>query len=511
MKLATASEMRELDRQAIEGYGVPGIVLMENAGRGVVSEIIHAWGGVGGRRYVVFCGKGNNGGDGLVIARHLHNKGAKVNVRLFSAEMKGDARINLDIARKMGIDIKPVSRDLKSETALVKHADAVIDAVFGTGLASDLGKPYTAVIGMINASAKKVVAVDVPSGVDSDMGRIMGAAVHADLTVTFGLPKRGLYLYPGAQMAGLVRVVDISIPAEAVSKAPIKAGLLTAADVCGLVKPRPPDTHKGDYGHLLILAGSVGKTGAAVLAAKAASRAGAGLVTVGVPESLNDVFEEKLTEEMTVPLPETPGRTLSSKGLSGILELLKGKTALALGPGISTDPDTAKLVAGLLPKVRIPTLVDADGLNILAHDETPLTKARAPIALTPHPGEMGRLLGILAREVQADRPGAATALAKQFGVTVVLKGARTLIASPDGGFFINPTGNPGMATGGTGDVLTGIIGSLMAQGLGVPDAARLGVYVHGLAGDTAATVKGQAGLIAGDLIDAIPEVLKSLC
>jgi hydroxyethylthiazole kinase-like uncharacterized protein yjeF len=510
MKLATASEMRELDRQAIEGYGIPGVVLMENAGRGVVSEMIHAWGKVAGGRYVVFCGKGNNGGDGLVIARHLHNKGAKVSVRLFSSRMKGDALTNLEIARKMGIEIKPVSRDLKSETALVRHADAVIDAIFGTGLKSEIDKTYRAVIGMINAHAKRVVAVDIPSGVDSDMGGIMGAAIRADMTVTFGLPKRGLYLYPGAQMAGKVRVLDISIPAGAVSKAPIKAGLLTASDVSSLIKPRLPESHKGDYGHLLILAGSVGKTGAAVLAAKAASRAGAGLVTVGVPESLNDIFEEKLTEEMTVPLPETRGRSLSSKGMDRILELLKGKTALALGPGISTDPDTAMLVGNLLPKLRIPTLVDADGLNILAHDETPLTKAKAPIALTPHPGEMGRLLGILAREVQADRPGAATKLAGEFGVTVVLKGARTLIAYPDGDFFINPTGNPGMATGGTGDVLTGIIGSFMAQGLSVPDAARLGVYVHGRAGDEAATVKGEAGLIAGDIVDAIPEVLKSL-
>lgn len=510
MKLVTASEMRQLDRLAIEEYGIPGMVLMENAGRGLVSRMVHAWGPVAGRKYVVFCGKGNNGGDGLVIARHLYNMGAKVSVRLFSDEMKGDAGANLAVAGKMGLDIKGVSGSLRQERSAVAHADAVVDAIFGTGLASDVKKPYSRVIEMINACARRVVSVDMPSGVDSDKGRIMGVAVRADMTVTFGLPKRGLYLYPGAQMAGEVHVADIGIPRQALENAPVMAGLLTGKRVSGLVPRREQDSHKGTFGHLFVLAGSAGKTGAAVLAARAALRAGAGLVTVGVPESLNDVFEEKLTEAMTVPLPETRERTLAPEALGRVIEELEGKTALVAGPGISTSPGTAKLLSELLPRVDIPMLIDADGLNILAMDDEPLRKAKAPAVLTPHPGEMGRLLGILARDVQADRPSAACELAAAYRTPVVLKGARTLIAFPSGEFYINPTGNPGMATAGTGDVLSGVVGSFMAQGLSPEDATALGVYLHGMAGDLAAADKGHAGLIAGDIVDAIPGSFMSL-
>ncbi len=510
MKLATAAEMRELDRQAIKDYGIPGMVLMENAGRGVVSSLREKWGPVQGRRYLILCGKGNNGGDGLVIARHLHNMGANVSVRLFSEEMKGDAGANLKAVQKMGIDIKPVSKNLKVETSEAKHADAVIDAIFGTGLADEVLKPYRAVIDMVNASARRVVAVDIPSGVNSDNGRIMGASIRADLTVTFGLPKRGHYLYPGAQMAGEIRVVDISIPAEAVDRSPIQANLITESSLSGIIPPRKTDSNKGTFGHLFILAGSVGKTGAAVMAAQAASRSGVGLVTVGVPESLNNIFEEKLTEEMTIPLPESANRTLSVKALDKILENLNGKTALAIGPGISTDPDTIKLISELLPRVKIPTLIDADGLNILSLDDEPLRNMKAPVMLTPHPGEMGRLLGVLAREVQADRPAAAIELAGEYKAIVVLKGARTLVASPTGEFYINTTGNPGMATGGTGDVLTGVIGSFMAQGIEMMDAAKAGVYIHGLAGDLAALEKSQAGMVAGDITDFLPASFMAL-
>jgi len=509
MKLATALEMRELDRLTIKQYGVPGVVLMENAGRGLVDEVVRAWGPPAGLRCVIFCGKGNNGGDGLVIARRLNSLGAIVSVRLFSEEMKGDALVNLKAATKAGIDIKPVGRGLKSETSEVRHADFVVDAIFGTGLSEPVAGAYRVVIEMINSHAKRVVSVDMPSGVDSDNGRIMGLAVRAGMTVTLGLPKRGLYLYPGTQMAGEVRVVDIGIPANALAGVDIKAGLLTREGVRGLLPRRAADSHKGSNGHLFILAGSVGKTGAAVMAARAAMRSGVGLVTVGVPESLNDIFEEKLTEVMTVPLPETKDRSLAPEGLDRILEELGGKTALALGPGISTNSGTARLVAELLPRVSIPTLIDADGLNIIANDDGPLREMTASCVLTPHPGEMGRLLGVLAREVQADRPAAALDLAGQYKMPVVLKGARTLVASPDGSFHINPTGNPGMATAGTGDVLTGVIGSFMAQGLEALDAARAGVYVHGLAGDMAAGEKGEAGLIACDIIEALPRGIMS--
>ncbi len=507
MKLATAAEMRELDRRTIEEFGIPGIVLMENAGRAVVSALVHKWGTVNGRRCVIFCGKGNNGGDGLVVARRLHNMGAKVSVRLFSDNMKGDAGINLNTSRKMGIDIALVSTDLNEETALAVHADVVIDAIFGTGLSSEVGEPYAGVINMINSAAREVVSVDVPSGVNSDDGRVMGTAVHADMTVTFGLPKRGLYLYPGAQAAGRIKTAEIGIPQSVIDEAAIGANLLTASHVKGLLPGREPDSHKGTYGHLLIVAGSAGKTGAAVLAAHAALRSGAGLVTLAVPESLNDVFEEKLTEEMTVALPETDERSLSYAALDGLLNLLEGKTAVAIGPGISRNADTARLIREFLPKLNIPAVLDADALNILSEDETPLDSMSVPVVLTPHPGEAGRFLGVPAVKVQLDRPGSAISLAKAHNCTVVLKGARTLVASPDGTFYVNPTGNPGMATAGTGDVLTGVISSFLAQGLEARDAALLGAYAHGLAGDKASGAKGYAGLIAGDLIEALPAAI----
>ncbi len=507
MKLATVAEMRELDRRTIEEFGIPGIVLMENAGRAAASAIVHEWGPVKGRRYVIFCGKGNNGGDGLVIARRLHNMGANVSARLFSDNMKGDAGINLNASRKMGIDTTPVSPDLSEESALVAHADAVIDAIFGTGLSNEIGEPYARVINMINSRARRVASIDIPSGVNSDDGRIMGNAVHADMTVTFGLPKRGLYLYPGAQAAGRIKTVEIGIPKAAIDEAAIGANLLTASHVRGLLPKREPDSHKGTYGHLLIVAGSAGKTGAAVLAAHAALRSGTGLVTLAVPESLNDIFEEKLTEEMTVPLPETDERSLSYAALDGLLELLEGKTAVAIGPGISRNADTARLIRDLLPKLNIPAVLDADALNILSEDETPLDGMTVPVILTPHPGEAGRLIGVPAVDVQMDRPGSATSLAKAHNCTVVLKGARTLVASPDGSFYVNPTGNPGMATAGTGDVLAGVISSFLAQGLQARDAALLGVYAHGLAGDKAIGGKGYAGLIAGDLIEALPQAI----
>ena len=510
MKVALASEMRELDRLTIEAYGVPGAVLMENAGRGLVAEVVSVWGPVADKKVVVFCGKGNNGGDGLVIARVMNALGASVTVWLCSDEMKGDAGVNLNVARKAGIDLRAVTSDHHLESSSVRHADIVVDAIFGTGLVDEIVGPYRGLIDIINKFAKRVVACDIPSGVDSDKGRIMGAAVRADLTVTFGLPKRGLYLYPGAQMAGEVRVADIGIPQKALSEAPIKANLLTRESVVGLMPDSGPDTHKVAYGHLFILAGSPGKTGAAVMAAQAALRSGVGLVTVGVPESLNTIFEEKLTEAMTLPLPETSEHTLSLDGLEAILAELEGKTAIAIGPGMSTNADTARLVAALLPRLRIPALIDADGLNILSVFDEPLAGVCVPVALTPHPGEMGRLLGVLAREVQADRPAAAVDLAAQTGAVVALKGARTLVASASGEFFINPTGNSGMATAGAGDVLTGVIGAFMAQGLSTLDAARLGVYAHGLAGDIAAVEKGRAGLIAGDIIEAMPRSLMSL-
>lgn len=508
IRVATAAEMRELDRRAMEVLGLSGIVLMENAGRSVVDAVERRWGSVGGKAVVVCCGKGNNGGDGFVIARHLANRGARVEVWLLALlnEVKGDAGVNLQVAQRGGVPVHELTDGggILALRSRVERADLVVDALLGTGLTGPAQGLTAEAIEAINGSGRPVVAVDLPSGLSSDLGELLGPTIKADLTVTFAALKRGLLLYPGALQAGTVEVGDLGIPSSLLNDG-LQVGFLTARDITSLLPPRPPHAHKGTFGHLLVLAGSPGKTGAAAMASLSALRAGAGLVTLGHPRSLNGIFASKLLEVMTESLPETASQCLSLKAREPILELARRMDAVALGPGIGLEAETQGLVRELVRELPCPVVVDADGLSALAGHLGLLKEARGPRLLTPHPGEMARLLGSNVGSVEVDRIETVRTVATVHGAVFALKGARTVIAGPEGPVLVNSTGNAGMATAGSGDVLTGIIGAFLAQGLAPVDAMRGGVYIHGLAGDIAAEGLGQDGLIAGDIMAAIPQ------
>ena len=513
MRVVTSQEMKAIDRAAIEGLGIPGVVLMENAGRGVFIHLTDFTEGVEGLRALVVCGKGNNGGDGLVVARHLANHGADVRIALLgkTSEVQGDAKVNLDIARTMKLAISEIvdEKGLALLADSISGSDVIVDAIFGTGFSGKAEGLYASVIDQMNSSDSPLIAIDCPSGLNVDTGRSEGACVEADFTVTMALLKRGHLLYPGADLCGEVAVVDIGIPHSLVEQQNIRLATLEEDEARLLIPQRPRDAHKGDCGTVYLLAGSVGFTGAGAMAGLSALRAGAGLVTWGLPLSLNDAMEA-LTEVMTKPLPETSARSLSLKALAESEPLLKKASVLALGPGISTHPETAEMVHQAVSTLTLPMVIDADGLNCLALKKGWKKNSRSELVLTPHPGEMARLLGITIEEVQKDRIGVAERAAQEFQATVVLKGAPTIIAQPNQDTCINTTGNPGMATAGSGDVLSGLIAGFMAQGLSGYSAAKLGVFVHGLAGDLAAEEKTELGMIAGDILDKVPETLKSL-
>ncbi|TAL11665.1 MAG: NAD(P)H-hydrate dehydratase [Nitrospirae bacterium] len=513
MELVTAAEMRELDRAAIKGRNIPSLRLMENAGLAVAREMERRFGPLRGKTVTIVAGKGQNGGDGFVVARLLRKRRCQARVALLyaPASLTSDAATNLKKFRKAGGPCHAVDKASALGPVLaplLRTSDLLVDAVFGTGLNAPVtGLPASA-IAQMNASGRPIVAIDLPSGLDGDRGCVLGTAVTAALTVTLARPKRGLYLGVGPDHAGTVRVADIGIPADLIAAAKIPLTLLEAADVRPLIPHRSRTAHKGTFGHAGIIAGSAGKTGAAAMAAMAALRTGAGLVTVATPRSLADVLEAKLLEAMVVAVPETEARTLSKQALEPLLAFAADKTALALGPGIGRHAETQALVHNLLVGAKRPMVLDADGLNAVAGHADLLARASGPLILTPHPGEMARLLGTTSAAIQRDRLGAAARLARERNVCVVLKGAGTIIAAADGRLAVNSTGNPGMATAGTGDVLTGIIVGLLAQGLPPWEAACAGVYLQGLAGDLAAMEQGEAGVIAGDVIRAIPRAIQ---
>jgi NAD(P)H-hydrate epimerase len=463
-------------------------------------------------RVAVLCGRGNNGGDGFVVARHLLNRGAAVESFLLARreEVKGDARINLEILDRMGagpVEV-PDAGGLAALSDRIGAAQVVVDALLGTGARGPAKGISAEAIELVNRAGRPVIAVDIPSGLLADDPEPPGPAVRATLTVTFALPKRCLLLYPAAGYAGGVRVVDIGIPAILRRDPALTVGLLEAADVAPAFPRRDPAAHKGTFGHVLVIAGAVGKTGAAALAALAAQRVGAGLVTLAVPQSLNDAMEIKLTEVMTEPVPETEARSIGREALDRLRHLAEGKSAVALGPGLSTHPSTQKLVHELLPALRLPIVLDADGINALAGQPELLARAGGPVILTPHPGELSRLLGVPREEILRRRIPLAQEVAGRFNVTLILKMARTIVASPAGDAVIVPTGNPGMATGGTGDVLTGLVAGLLAQGASPELAARAAAFVHGLAGDLAAERLTQEAMLAGDLLAEVPEAIR---
>jgi NAD(P)H-hydrate epimerase len=509
VKIVTAEQMRELDRRAIEERGIPGLTLMENAGRAVAGAAVRMTERCPDKPIVLLCGRGNNGGDGFVAARHLAALGRRVGVLLAttSADITGDARENLDRLSAAGIPFSEII-DAESLPRAVNHACLIIDALLGTGLSGKVRGLTGQCIEAVNKSGRPVLAVDIPSGLDADTGEPLGAVVRATETVTMGLPKLGLYLHPGVDCAGRVTVADIGFPADLIATTPSGAGLTDPEWVRMILPERPRSAHKGTFGRVLVIAGSVGMTGAACLCGDAALRVGAGLVTVGCPASLNDIIETKLTEVMTLPLAETYERSLDTRALAVILEHAESADVLAIGPGISRHPDTAVLVRRLVARVDKPMVIDADGLNALAEASVLLEGAHAPAVLTPHPGEMSRLLGIPTSKIQARRAYFSEAAANRYRSVIILKGACSLIAEPGRQLAVNPTGNPGMATGGTGDVLTGVVAGLIAQGLLPFEAAAAGAYLHGLAGDIAAARVGEASLVAGEVLAALPQAIR---
>lgn len=510
MIVVTAQEMQQLDRRTIEEFDIPAGTLMENAGLRVVEEIEGAWGSLKGKVVTIAAGKGNNGGDGLVVARLLHDQSARVSVFLLAPpdQLTGEARANLERFQKIQGRIHVLKEETIGDLERdLSQSDLIVDALFGTGLSSPVTGLGAKVIASINASGKPVVAVDLPSGIHTDTGRVMGIAVKAAMTVSFALPKRGLLLYPGSDYTGRLKIADIGIPQALIRQIPATVDWITPSEIADLLKRRPMSAHKGSFGHVLVIAGSSGKGGAAVMASLSALRVGAGLVTLALPSGLEGTLPDRPNEIMTLPLPQTGDRSVGKAALEPLIKFSQDKTVAAIGPGLSTHPETAEVVRGLITQLTIPMVIDADGLNNLVGRLDLLKQARAPIVLTPHPGEMARLIGTSTAEVQSDRLGVAAEFVRRHPVTLVLKGARTIVASQSGAMTINSTGNPGMATAGTGDVLTGMIAGLIAQGHAPDRAACLGVYLHGLAGDLAAAEVGEVGLLAGDLIHRIPAAI----
>lgn len=514
VKVVTAEQMRELDRRATEEFGIPSLLLMENAGRAVSECVVELLDGDVRRKSVlVVAGPGNNGGDGFVAARYLHNAGAEVTVAFYGdrASAKGDALTNIEIAEKMGIKIEHnrLDREFWSRGYLV---DAVVDALLGTGAKGRLRPPFAEVIGYLDdfemVSKAKMIAADLPSGVNADDGSF-AKPFRVDATVTFALPKVGLLSYPAAALIGKLIVADIGIPRKALHDNDSRTFLLR--DICWEASQRKQDSHKGDFGHVAIVAGSVGMTGAATLAAMGALRIGTGLVTCLVPESLNDIMEVKLTEAMTIPVHQGNARAFGLASLDKVLEYANKWDAAVIGPGFGRDEDTIEFALELIKRLEKPAIIDADALYAVSRDLSVLKKCKAQLVITPHPGEMATLLGTTVEEVQSNRLEVARSFAKQHGVTVVLKGAGTVIAEPDGTAYINTTGSPGMATGGTGDVLSGMIGGLLAQRNEPEAAAKAAVYLHGLAGEIAAKRQGEASMIASDVADSIGAAIQEVC
>lgn len=508
-KLLTAEQMRQTDRFAIRKLGIPGIVLMENAGRAVADRAERMLEGCGNRKILILCGKGNNGGDGFAAGRHLANRGFEVLFMLAGdrKEIRGDAGINLGIAETMGL---PVIRMTGKRSLLRAGRPAlVIDALLGTGFSGKVSGIFLDAIQWMNASDVPVLSVDVPSGLNCDYGTFDPECVQADATVTLAEIKRGSILPPGREKCGCLTVADIGIPAGVKGLPSADAHLLQEEDIRSWLPERPPDAHKGNFGKILFLAGSTGMTGAAVLSTTACLRSGAGLVLLGIPSGLNPVLEGTCTEVLTRPLPSTPEGSLSLEAEPEILRLLSWADVLALGPGLGTHPETRELVRRVVRRCRLPIVIDADGLNALA-GFAGWNDLKSAKILTPHCGELSRLTGLQPGDVLKNRFETVREWSGRLASVLVLKGSPTLIGIPGGAVYVSATGNSGMATAGSGDVLTGLIAGFLGQGCGPLHAAACGVFLHGLSGDLAADRMGERPLIAGDLISNLPDAFRAI-
>jgi hydroxyethylthiazole kinase-like uncharacterized protein yjeF len=516
MKILSAAETREVDRLTTERFGIASLALMENAGRSVAEYIRARFPSFARRKILVLCGKGNNGGDGFVVARHLLEMGAKPVVYLLAdaKDIKGEAAANLNRWKQTGGECVEIKDSSVMDSVLFDFPSSalIVDALLGTGVRGPVEGILRRAIEAVNSRKPgiPVVAVDIPSGLNADTGEIAGAAVRADYTVTFTAAKHGFFYGPAAEYLGQLAVRDIGSPPELIDEiSRSRMRWSDAAEFAQFAIPRKAEGHKGDYGHVLVIAGSVGKTGAAVLASSAALRAGAGLVTVATPEPALPIVAAHTPEVMTAPLPATLAGTVSERALEGnaFASLLAGKRAIAIGPGLSTNAETQSFIRRVVTARReVPVILDADGLNAFDGHAAELRQPDGLLAITPHPGEMARLLGCSVPQVQKARVEVARKAAADWNAHVILKGHHTIVAAPDGSIFVNSTGNPGMASGGTGDALTGMLGAMTAQ-FGTADWHRVlafGVYLHGLAGDVALEEKGGAPLLASDLIQSIP-------
>ena len=526
MKILTAAQMAEVDRLTTEKYKIPSLLLMENAGRSLADELEKACRNLFRKRVLIFCGKGNNGGDGLVVARYLALRGARPEILVFAEpdKIRGDPLINWEIARSLDLPIHVLSSPESSRAALSKlnTCDVVVDALFGTGLTKPIGPEFVEAVEWINQAAASgfVASVDIPSGLFADSPEVPGPAVNAHLTVTFSALKLALVVPPAADRAGKVVVAPIGSPPALFENPDYKMNLIDSALARKAAPPRERDSHKGSYGHLYIVAGSRGKSGAALMTGLAALRSGAGLVTVCMPEGLQHDVVGKVPELMTESLPETSEGTADLAGAAKVLSLLEQADALVVGPGMTTNDSTRKLIRKLIHDSPVPVVVDADGLNAFASRAEDLRNEKGqPLAITPHPGEMARLMGITIDEVQKDRLKTARDFAESRQCFVILKGFQTVVASPMGHVFINSTGNPGMATGGSGDILSGIVGRFVSGWLrkyrgknllSLAEYLSAAVYFHGLAGDLAAAEKGMESMIATDLLPHLPEAFKEV-
>ncbi|MFH1612422.1 MAG: NAD(P)H-hydrate dehydratase [bacterium] len=502
MNIVNAKQMTNIDKRAELEFGIPSILFMENAGISIVKAINDFY--PKSSSLAIFCGKGNNGGDGFVVARHLFNQEKKIIIYLLDCldSLKGDAEINFKICQKMGIKINIIKN--KKQLLKIKKTDLIIDAILGTGIKGEVQGFYKEVIEFINNLKIPIVSIDIPSGLNADTG-LANFCIKANLTVTMQLPKFGLVLYPGAEYVGKLIVADISIPKKVIEKEKIKTKFITEV----FIPQRKKDTHKGDYGKVFILAGSEGMSGAAFLSSMSCLYAGAGLVYLGIPKSLNNIMAKKLTEVIIYPLSETNQKTLSLKSKKEILEKIKNKDILCIGPGLSLNPETAKLIQEIIFEIDIPMILDADGLNAI-NDLSIFKKRKTPLVITPHLGEVSRLIKKDIEFIKENKISVALEISEKINGIVVLKGAHSIIATPQGNVYINSTGNPGMSSAGVGDILTGLIAGLMAQKISAENSAIIGTYIHGKCGDKASFEKGECSLIARNILEMIPYELKKI-
>ena len=505
MKVSTVEEIREMDRRAIEEFGISDRVLMENAGHAAYSVVLGET-GIREKRFAVFCGTGNNGGDGFVVARKIHSMGGIVRVFLLGDKerYKGAARINLDILSRLRIETLGIASSITPAREELKRCDAVIDAVFGTGLTRHVENIYKEVIDLINTCGKTVFSIDIPSGINGNTGCLMGSSVKADHTVTFGTPKLGNILYPGFERCGKLWLTRISFPPELYENPTV----LTEINIPARLPPRKTDGHKGDFGDVLFIAGAANYYGAPLFSALSFLKAGGGYSRLAAPESVTPFVATQGNEIVFAPQDETETGSLSLKSEPALRALAEKVDLVVIGPGLSLNPDTQTLVQNLLKAVKKPVILDGDGITAVADHTEILKKREHPTVLTPHPGEMSRISHTPVTEITSDRIGHLRELSRALGAPVLMKGAHTLIGFQDGRIFINMSGNSGMATAGSGDTLTGTIAAMYGLGLPLGDAVKTGVFVHGLAGDLAASETGEDGITARDILDRLPEAIK---